>query len=310
MTVIDLKTGKETTLPAGTRLSCALGNFDGVHMGHRELLLKAAKKEYGATASSVWTFRLHPQLYLGTHAVKIITSMEQKLEYFKEAGIEYAILEDFPQVSSLTPKEFAKNLLINKLGVVHAVCGFNFSFGKKAEGNCSVLKEYFESCGRYVSIIPPLKIDGDTVSSSLIRTKIESGNVADAQKLLGHPFSIFLPVTDGRKLGRKIGTPTINQVFPENCAIPRFGVYASKCYVDGNVYHGISNVGIRPTINEETKTVNCETHILDYNGDLYGKKIRVDFCKFIRDEHRFGSIDELTEEINRNIAEIREYFGK
>jgi FAD synthase len=142
MTVIDLKTGKETTLPAGTRLSCALGNFDGVHMGHRELLLKAAKKEYGATASSVWTFRLHPQLYLGTHAVKIITSMEQKLEYFKEAGIEYAILEDFPQVSSLTPEEFAKNLLINKLGVVHAVCGFNFSFGKKAEGNCSVLKEY------------------------------------------------------------------------------------------------------------------------------------------------------------------------
>ena len=310
MTVIDLKTGKETNLPKGARISCALGNFDGVHTGHRELLLKAAKKEYGATASAVWTFRLHPQLYLGTHAVKIITSMEQKLEYFKETGIEYAILEDFPRISSLTPEEFAKNLLIEKLGVVHAVCGFNFSFAKKAEGNCAMLKECFEACGQYVSIIPPLKIDGDIVSSSLVRAKIEGGKVADAAKLLGHPFSIFLPVTEGRKLGRKIGIPTINQVFPENYVIPRFGVYACKCHVDGKVYFGISNVGIRPTIKEETKIINCETHILDYSGYLYGKKIQVDFCKFIRDERKFASINELVTEINQNIAEIREYFGK
>lgn len=310
MTVIDLKTLKETKLPEGVRLSCALGNFDGVHTGHRELLLKAAKKEYGATASAVWTFRLHPQLYLGTHAVKIITSMEQKLEYFRETGIEYAILEDFPRVSSLEPEEFAKNLLINELGVVHAVCGFNFSFGKKAGGNCAMLKEYFEECRCNVSIIPPLKIDGDIVSSSLIRAKIEGGKVDDAKKLLGHPFSIFLPVTEGRKLGRKIGIPTINQVFPENYVIPRFGVYACECHVDGKVYRGIANVGIRPTIKEETKIVNCETHILDYSGYLYGKKIRVDFCKFIRDERRFGSIDELVAEINQNIKEIREYFGE
>ena len=310
MTVIDLKTGKETNLPEGTRLSCALGNFDGVHTGHRELLLKAAKKEYGATASAVWTFRLHPQLYLGTNAVKIITSMEQKLKYFKETGIEYAILEDFPRISSLVPEEFAKNLLIKELGVVHAVCGFNFSFGKKAEGNCAMLKEYFESCGCRVSIIPPLKIDGDIVSSSLVRAKIEGGKVADAEKLLGHPFSIFLPVTEGRKLGRKIGIPTINQVFPENYVIPRFGVYACKCHVDGKIYHGISNVGIRPTIKEENKIINCETHILDYSGYLYGKKIRVDFCKFIRDERKFGSIGELVAEINQNITEIREYFGE
>ena len=110
MTVIDLKTGKETELPKGTRLACALGNFDGVHIGHRELLLKAAKKEYGATASAVWTFRVHPQLCLGNKNVKIITPIEQKLEYFKEAGIEYAILEDFPRVSSLSPKQFAKKL--------------------------------------------------------------------------------------------------------------------------------------------------------------------------------------------------------
>jgi riboflavin kinase/FMN adenylyltransferase len=310
MTVIDLKTLKETKLPEGVRLSCALGNFDGVHTGHRELLLKAAKKEYGATASAVWTFRLHPQLYLGTHAVKIITSMEQKLEYFRETGIEYAILEDFPRVSSLEPEEFAKKLLINELGVVHAVCGFNFSFGKKAGGNCAMLKEYFEECRCNVSIIPPLKIDGDIVSSSLIRAKIEGGKVADAKKLLGHPFSIFLPVTEGRKLGRKIGIPTINQVFPENYVIPRFGVYACECHVDGKVYRGIANVGIRPTITEETKLTGCETHILDYSGNLYGKKIRVDFCQFIREERKFASVDELVSEIKQNIAQIREYFGE
>jgi len=310
MTVIDLKTGKETVLPAGARLSCALGNFDGVHLGHRELLIKAAKKEYGTTVSAVWTFRVHPQICLGNPSVKILTSVEQKLEYFKEAGIEYAILEDFPNVASLSPEEFAKKLLIEKLFVTHAVCGFNFSFGKKAEGNCAMLKEYFEESGCFVSIIPPLKIDGDIVSSSLVRAKIEGGKVTDAEKLLGHPFSIFLPVTEGRKLGRKIGIPTINQVFPENYAIPRFGVYACRCHVDGKVYHGISNVGIRPTIEEKEKITNCETHILDYSGYLYGKKIRVDFCKFIRDEQKFDSIDALVCEINKNIAQIREYFGE
>jgi riboflavin kinase/FMN adenylyltransferase len=310
MTVIDLKTGKETELPKGTRLACALGNFDGVHIGHRELLLKAAKKEYGATASAVWTFRVHPQLCLGNKNVKIITPIEQKLEYFKEAGIEYAILEDFPRVSSLSPKQFAKKLLIEDLGVVHAVCGFNFAFGRKAEGDSHMLKEYFEECGHTVSIIPPMEIDGNVVSSSLIRAKIEAGEVASAQKLLGHPFSVFLPVTDGRKLGRKIGTPTMNQIFPENCAVPRFGVYACLCHIEGKVYRGIANVGIRPTITEETKLTGCETHILDYSGNLYGKKIRVDFCQFIREERKFASVDELVSEIKQNIAQIREYFGE
>jgi len=310
MTVIDLKTGKETSLPAGARLSCALGNFDGVHMGHRELLLRAAKKEYGASISAVWTFRTHPQICLGNPTVKILTSTKQKLEYFRELGIEYAILEDFNAVSSLSPEEFAKELLIKKLGVVHAVCGFNFSFGAGATGNCAMLKEYFDECCAFVTIIPPLKINGDIVSSSLIRAKIEGGRIMEAEKLLGHPFSILLPVTEGRKLGREIGIPTINQVFPENYAVPRFGVYACRCYVDGNVYPAVANVGIRPTIEEEKKIVGCETHLLDFSGNLYGKTIRVDFCRFIRDERKFGSVNELVYEINRNIAQIRRYFSE
>ena len=126
---------------------------------------------------------------------------------------------------------------------------------------------------------------------------------------MGQPFSIYLPVTEGRKLGRPIGIPTINQVFPENYAIPRFGVYACRCHVDGGVYFGIANVGVRPTIIETIKNTNCETHILDYSGYLYGKKIRVDFCKFIREEVKFPSVDALASEIRRNIEEIRKYFG-
>lgn len=310
MTVIDLKTGKETALPQGARISCALGNFDGVHIGHRELLLQAAKKEHGANTSAVWMFRVHPQIYLGKAKVKILTSVEQKLEYFADAGIEYAILEDFGAVCALSPEEFAKDLLIEKLGVCHAVCGFNFSFGKKAAGNAALLKKYFEECGQNVSIIPPCKIDGDTVSSSLVREKIEQGDIERAAKLLGHPFSLYLPVTEGQKLGRTLGIPTINQILPENSAVPRFGVYAALCHIDGKVYAGVSNVGIRPTIDEEKKNVGCETHILDYSGDLYGKKIRVDFCKFIRAERKFDSLEALTAEIQKNIAEIREYFWK
>ena len=168
MTVIDLKTGKEAALPRGARISCALGNFDGVHIGHKELLLRAAKKEYGTDTSAVWTFRVHPQLCINGYSVKILTSLEQKLEYFKEAGIEYAILEDFRDISSLSPAEFAKKLLIEKLGVEHAVCGFNYTFGKKAAGHANDLCEYFEQEGKKVSVIPPCSLDGDTVSSTLI----------------------------------------------------------------------------------------------------------------------------------------------
>ena len=310
MTVIDLKTGKETSLPAGAKVSCALGNFDGVHLGHRQLLLKAAKKEYGTDVSAVWTFRVHPKICMGSSSVKILTSTEEKLEYFRDAGIEYAILEDFFEVSDKSAEYFAKELLINKLGVEHAVCGFNYSFGKKASGNEETLRRYFAEEGKSASVIPSVEMDGVTVSSSLIRKKIENGDVEYAEKLLGHPFSIRIPVTEGRRLGRTIGVPTINQVFPENHVIPRFGVYASLCHIGGSVYMGISNVGIRPTIAESVKIANCETHILDYSGDLYGKSIRVDFCKFIRDEVKFSSIDALAAEIKKNIAQIRDHFGK
>lgn len=308
MTVIDLKTGKEAALPHGARLSCALGNFDGVHIGHRELLLRAAKKEYGTDTSAVWTFRVHPKICVNRSDIKTLTSLEQKLEYFKEAGIEYAILEDFLDISSLSPEDFAKKLLIEKLGVEHAVCGFNYTFGKKAAGHAKDLCEYFEQEGKRVSVIPSFNLDGDTVSSSLIRHKIESGDMEKANKLLGHPFSIYLPVTEGKKLGRTIGIPTINQVFPKNFAIPRFGVYACRCHINGKVYIGVANVGIRPTVEEGERPINCETHILDYEGDLYGKKIRIDFCKFIRDEIRFPTLDALVSEINKNIAEIRDHF--
>lgn len=309
MTVIDLKTMKETTLPNGAALSCALGNFDGVHMGHRALLLEAAKKK-DSDISAAWTFRVHPGIYRKTPNVRILTSVDQKCALFAEYGVEYAILEDFENVSELSPYVFAKNMLWEKLGVKNAVCGFNFSFGKNAAGNSEMLSEYFKDFGGSVTVVPPFKIGDDTVSSSLVRRKIESGDIEYANKLLGHNFSIFLPVTEGRKLGRKIGIPTINQIFPENYAVPLFGVYACLCHVDEKIYIGVSNVGVRPTIIENEKHVSCETHILDYSGYLYGKKIRVDFCKFIRPEIKFSSVDELAAEIRRNIAEIRACFAQ
>ncbi len=308
MTVINLKTGKECSLPENTPLSCALGNFDGVHKGHRALLLTAARKEYGTAASAVWTFRTHPGICRGSSTAKILTSVEQKCALFKECGIEYAILEDFPSVASLSPEEFVSELLLKKLNVRHAVCGFNFSFGKNAVGRPELLQHIYNENGASVTVLPPYTDGGDIVSSTLVRQKIEAGEVERAAELLGHNFSIFLPVTEGRRLGRTIGIPTINQIFPENYAVPRFGVYACRCFVDGKVYIGVSNVGIKPTIIEEEKHIACETHILDYSGYLYGKKIRVDFCKFIRPEKKFGSIELLAEEIRKNIAQIRAYF--
>jgi riboflavin kinase/FMN adenylyltransferase len=305
--IIDLKTGLETQLNKDQTLSCAVGNFDGVHIGHHKLITEA-KNLMGADNSAAWTFKLHPRICMGDSNAKRLSSVDQKLEQFALAGLDYAILEDFTQVRDMSPKDFVSDLLFSKCNVRHGVCGYNFRFGKNAEGTELDFKKYFEELGACATIVDPVILDGNVaVSSSLIRKLIEEGNIKKANRYLGHPFSIKLPVTEGRKLGRKIGIPTINQVFPEYYAIPKHGVYVCSCMVEGKNHIGVSNVGIRPTIDPTTTVVNCETHIIDYSGWLYGKVVDVQFHDFLRPETRFSSIDELVSQIHKDIETAKKY---
>lgn len=310
MTVYNLRTNEEIALTDDMRICAALGNFDGVHLGHAEILEYAAKKPDGATHSAVWTFRTHPDVCRKKSDARILTSCEQKFDLFRSFGIDIAILDDFENIADLSAEDFAQKTLYGKCRVRSAVCGFNYRFGKGASGSAGALVDLLAPLGAPVHVMPPKTLGGTVISSTEIRNRIENGEIAAANEMLGHPFAIFLPVTEGRKIGRTIGIPTINQVFPAYYAVPKFGVYACRCKVDGVPHIAISNVGVRPTVTDGKATVNCETHIIDFCGWLYGKKVQVDFYQFLRPEKKFDDLGKLKDQIERDIEKTKEYFSK
>ena len=314
LTVIDLATKKYIPMTDDTRLICALGNFDGVHIGHRKLLQRVLdeKKKYGDDGNvktAVWTFSEHPSIYLGNgEKSKCITELEEKLAIFGEMGIDIAVLEDFTEVRDMTPKEFA-DALYEKYHVREAICGFNYRFGAKGKGTPVHLAEYMEKYGVKVICIEPVVCDEKIVSSTLIRLYIENGETEKAAKLLGRPFSINFPVVKGNQFGRKIGIPTINQRFSKYHIHPARGIYACTCNIEGDIFLGVANVGFRPTVNDDTCDINCETHIMNYHGWLYGKRIKVSFYKKLRDERKFSNIEELKKAIKNDIKNTENYFS-
>ena len=305
MKIIDLKTGKETTLSEHERVSCALGNFDGVHLGHRALLRTAAEKR-NADKCAVWTFS-EPSSRT-TSGVSLLTDPAERFAIFRELGIDLVFLADFESVRGLDKETFAKEILYKECHVRTAVCGFNFRYGTRASGNAETLKATFSTLGANVEVIPPFTISGMTVSSSEIRTALSAGEVERATEMLARPYSITAEISHGKKLGRTLGFPTANQMIPQNRALPRFGVYAVRMTVDGTVYHGVANVGVRPTV-ENTDAVNCETYLLDFEGDLYGKTVKTEFLHFIRGEKRFFDVFELKAAVEQNILDAKAYFS-
>lgn len=306
MEAIDLFTNERIKITNDMRLSCALGNFDGVHIGHAELLRLAASRPDGATHSAVWTFSSPPALAFGKD-VKLLTSTEQKLALMKEIGVDIAIVEEFQSVASLSPEEFLSDVLVKKCRVVSAVCGFNFRFGKRAAGNADDLTKIMSSLGGFSHVLPPKKVDGKIVSSTAIRALIESGNVELAGKMLGRPYSFSLPVIHGKHLGHALGMPTANQTLPAFSVVPKHGVYASVCRFDGKVYPSVSNVGIRPTV-DDGNAVNAETHVIGFDGDLYGKEITVCLCEFIRPETKFTDEKDLAAQMALDKEKAIQYF--
>ncbi len=289
-------------------LSVALGNFDGVHRGHTELILKAVEiaKERGIP-SAVWTFADGTAVLPNKPDTKHITTLSERLSLIASLGVDYAFLESFEKVRSYTPERFVQELLKEKCGAACAVCGFNFRFGVGGSGDCHTLRQLMSPCD--CVIVPPVFARGEQVSSTKIRGYIEKGDMAAAADLLGRGFFIDFKVTHGNEIGRTIGIPTINQNFPEGHIVPKGGIYACRVFIENKSYVGVANVGTRPTVSTDG-ALNCETHIIGYSGILYDENIKVEFHHRIRDEMKFDNIESLKGQIEKDKACALEYFEK
>lgn len=303
--IFDLQAKKEYALTPQDKLSCAIGNFDGVHAGHRKLLSLAAEKGGEITKSAVFTFSV-PTSRL-KNGIALLNSPEERYVVFRELGIDLLILAEFEEIASLSPERFAEEILFSRCHVRRVLCGFNFRYGKSAAGNAQTLKRTFSDLGGSVEIVPPYRIDGNTVSSSEIREALSVGNVKRAWRMLTKPYSVTAEVIHGKKLGRTLGFPTANQRFPADRLVPKFGVYAVRVRVDGKIFFGVANVGVRPTV-EHTAAANCEVYILDFAGDLYGKTVTTEFCEFLRPERHFSDVDALTGAVRNDIFCAKQYF--
>jgi len=291
------------------KTAVALGNFDGFHIGHMILIDKI--KEYSDLdpknrASCVWTFSEHSlNILKSDYSVSYITTKEEKIEILKQKKIDYLIFQDFNFVRYLNPEEFIEKVIIGYLNAEVVVCGYNYRFGRNGEGNAEFLRDTLAKKNIETVIIPPIICDSEAVSSSFIRTLIKIGDMQRVQKFLGRPFSINFPVVYGKQTGRKIGIPTINQLFPSGHIIPACGIYACTCEIGGTIYKAVTNIGVRPTVNGGF--LNAETHLLDFHGDLYGKNTKVNFYIKFRDEIKFNSLDELKEQIQKDIDFAKGY---
>ncbi len=289
--------------PDAGRTVAALGFFDGVHIGHRRLLDRAA--EIAASRSlipSVFTFS-DDALSFKPDAARL-TDFSEKVELFRLAGIERVYAADFPDLSGLSPERFVSEILVGQLNVSVAVCGFNFRFGAGAAGDSDALVRLMRDLGRDAEVIAPTVLDGTVVSSSAIRAALSEGDVALAEQMLGRPFSLSGRVEHGRGYGHTEGIPTVNLPVAPHLAVPRRGVYRSRAVIDGAGYPAVSNVGTRPTFGGAG--VNCESYLLDYHGsDLYGRAVRVELLGFLRDERKFDTPEDLYRQIALDISAAR-----
>lgn len=273
--------------------STALGYFDGVHRGHRAVIEEAVcyAREHGVLPA-VFTLQQSPRLVLFGEAPKNIMPLEDKLRAFEQLGVERVYLIDFRTIRHIGAEGFVRDILKGCFNAVHAGCGFNYHFGSGAEGNGEILHTLCRGLGISETTQPRLSYDGLPISSTRIRRCIAEGDLASAGRMLGRDYGFCLPVIHGRRLGHKLGYPTLNQQFPQELVLPPFGAYTSQVVVDGRAYPGISNIGVKPTVG--SSEVLIETWMPDYTGrELYGEKLKISFGRFIRPEKRFADLDEL-----------------
>lgn len=282
-------------------IALALGTFDGFHIGHKKVIENAVASNKNP---KVLLFNEHPQKVLKKKSPGELITETDKIKLLGEWGVEPIVI-NFSDIMTLTYEEFFYEIIVKKIGASVLSCGFNYHFGAKALGNTENLKTLCEKENIELLVSAPVEYKGEPVSSTRIRNAIRNGDIEDANNMLGREFSYDFLVVHGDARGRTIESPTINQFFSEDFIVPEYGVYASFSVIDGKKYSSVTNVGVRPTIEGFSKE-RSETNIIGFDGDLYDKNISVHLLKKIREEMKFGSLDELRNQIakDREVSKI------
>lgn len=287
-------------------MNVAIGKFDGIHKGHQKLIDIIKDCDGVNRKTAVFTFEPSPSAFFGNGNYKGLTTREEKRHIFEKLGID--VLVEYPltkENAAVPPEQFVSDVLVGKMHTKMVVCGPDFTFGDKGSGNVELLTELGEKYGFQVYVCDKVKYNGTEISSTLIRSEIESGQMELATEHIGAYYSVTGIVIKGNQIGRTIGLPTVNLVPEEDKLLPPFGVYEALVSCPGGKYRGITNVGIKPTVTEEKKVV-VETNIFDFDADLYGQRITVNLLKMIRQERKFNSVTELKEQIESDIRLIIE----
>lgn len=262
------------------RIAVALGDFDGMHRAHKTVIT-------GAENTVIY-------------CVNNRFSLLQKSIF--ERRYPQTVFADFNEIKNLSGEEFIESILLGRFKAGMILCGFNFRFGRNAGWSAIDLRNYLEKKDVWVRILEHLDFDGEPISSTRIRKAIAHGEIEKANEMLGYNFTFEAPVITGDRRGRTIGFPTINQHYPSSLTDIKYGVYESRAFVGGREYKAFTNIGIRPTWRVDDTL--CETHIFDYNGDLYGETIRIELIKYLREEKEFSSLDELKKQLNYDKSSI------
>jgi riboflavin kinase/FMN adenylyltransferase len=283
-----------------------IGVFDGVHRGHLAILRQLVEGAHAAgSPAAVLTFARHPAEVLGHRGIKCLTTPEERAELLGELGVDAVISHPFDeQVAALSAAEFMRPVK-ERLGLSRLLIGYDFALGKGREGNATRLTEIGMEMGYTVQVVEAVSDESGLISSTVIRKLVSVGDVADAAKMLGHPYSITGRVIHGSRRGRLIGYPTANVEVPPGKLIPAFGIYACRAEVDSERYPAAISIGIRPTFDDDQSDVRVEAYLLDHDSDLYEKTVKLEFVQRLRDEMKFPSVEALIAQIESDVAAVR-----
>lgn len=291
---------------AGRQTAVALGTFDGLHLGHQQIL-EVLKDQNPSLQKVVYTFSNVPTAYFSHQDMALFTE-EEKIAAFQELGIDCLYLVPFDaKLAQISPAAFV-HFLVEKLGARFIVAGFNYSFGRHAKGSAAYLKEHAEALGAQVFIQPPVNGADGPVSSTRIRGALLEGRPEEAEALLGRPYSLSGVVAHGKRLGRTIGFPTVNFYLPAGKLCPKRGVYAAYADYQGQRYTAITNIGIRPTVDDGDR-LNLESHLMGFEEEIYGRPIRILLKHRLREETKFKSVELLKEQLERDKKKAVELLG-
>lgn len=282
------------------RTAVALGNFDGIHIGHMAVLDAAKSFKRDGLVPVAVLFDEHSLKAITGIAPPMLMTVADRNEFIINSGLSLKTLI-FSEIKNLSPEDFVEKILVEKLGAGAVCCGYNYRFGKNAAGTAVTLQQICNRLGIACKIAKEVDVAGNAVSSTEIRSLIEFGDIEKANSMLGHKFGFSAPVIDGDKRGRTLGFPTVNQEIPHELVLPRFGVYRTDVTVGNRRYKGVTNIGKRPTVG--TEKILSETYIIDFDESIYGESVDIRLIKFIRPERKFSSFDELARQIKTDAKE-------